>query len=120
MPGSGKCCSMPSPKHVNRELHRKIAERVRQARRGRGLSQEQLAERIGVQPETVSRYETGSVPLSLTMLYRVSDALDVPVDSLLVVDQGRGLDDRELRRCWTLLDDATREAIMQLLRRLTE
>ena len=60
-----------------------LNENIRAARRSKGLSQEELAVRLNVVRQTVSKWERGlSVPDS-EMLISVSDALETPVSVLL-------------------------------------
>ena len=44
---------------------------------------EQIAEALDTASETGSRYESGRVPLSVTMLYRVAAVLDIRIEALL-------------------------------------
>lgn len=108
---------MPRPKHRDRQLQAQIARRVRQARLKKGWTQEQLAEALDVASETVSRYESGRVPLSLTMLDRVADALDTRIEAL--VGKGpTGLNraETELVEGWRLLDGEGQQVVMLLVR----
>lgn len=58
-------------------------ENIRAVRKSRGLSQEELAIKLNVVRQTVSKWERGlSVPDS-DMLVSLSDALDAPVATLL-------------------------------------
>ena len=60
-----------------------LNENIRAIRKSRGLSQEELAIKLNVVRQTVSKWERGlSVPDS-DMLVSLSDALDVPVATLL-------------------------------------
>ena len=60
-----------------------LNENIRAVRESRGLSQEELAIQLNVVRQTVSKWERGlSVPDS-DMLVSLSDALDVPVTTLL-------------------------------------
>ena len=60
-----------------------LNENIRAARKSRGLSQEELAMKLNVVRQTVSKWERGlSVPDS-DMLVSLSDTLDVPVATLL-------------------------------------
>ena len=57
-------------------------ERLFQLRRERGLNQEQLAEKIGVSRQAVSKWETGEASPDLPNLLALADALDVSLDVL--------------------------------------
>lgn len=51
-------------------------------RRQKGLTQEQLAERMDISCETISRMENANTGISLDMLFSLSKALDVPLGDL--------------------------------------
>ncbi|HZF13092.1 MAG TPA: helix-turn-helix transcriptional regulator [Thermoanaerobaculia bacterium] len=76
-----------SRKQESEDLRRLIGERISAARRRARLSQGELAERIGTHNWTVSRYETGRMFPHLTLLRRMSTALDVSTDYLLGLDR---------------------------------
>lgn len=61
----------------------KIGQRIRKLRKAQGLSQEQLAERIGISVTHMSHIETGNTKLSLPVFMRIADELGVPTDDLL-------------------------------------
>jgi HTH-type transcriptional regulator/antitoxin HipB len=52
-----------------------LGERVRQLRESEGLSQRELAERIGSTQPAIARLEAGGVTPSLGTLERIADAL---------------------------------------------
>jgi transcriptional regulator with XRE-family HTH domain len=54
-----------------------VGERIRLLRRHRGLTQEALAERIGVTSESVSNIERAVHPPSLETLERILNALGI-------------------------------------------
>src|SRR5215211_7465892 len=56
-------------------MHR-IGALVRDARRHRGLTQQQLAERLGTSQSAIARIEQGGQNLTLELLGRLSEALD--------------------------------------------
>jgi ribosome-binding protein aMBF1 (putative translation factor) len=62
-----------------------IAERVRHARERRGLTQAELAARIGSTQPALARLEAGGVTPNLDTLHRIAEALDLE----LVVDLRR-------------------------------
>ena len=60
-----------------------LSEKLYELRKKRALSQEQLAEQLGVSRQAISKWESGlSVPDS-DMLIALSDALATPVSALL-------------------------------------
>lgn len=61
----------------------KIGQRIRTLRKAQGLSQEQLAERIGISVTHMSHTETGNTKLSLPVFVCIADVLGVPTDDLL-------------------------------------
>ena len=66
-----------------------LSENIRAVRKSKGLSQEELAVKLNVVRQTISKWEQGlSVPDS-DMLISLSEALDTPVSALLgeIVEQ---------------------------------
>lgn len=60
-----------------------LKENIKSARKSKGLSQEELAIKLNVVRQTISKWEQGlSVPDS-EMLISISEALDTPVSTLL-------------------------------------
>jgi transcriptional regulator with XRE-family HTH domain len=59
-----------------------IADRIKQARQKKNLTQEQLAAKLGCTKATVSRYETEDREPDLEMITRIAAALQVSVASL--------------------------------------
>ena len=53
------------------------------ARMRKGLTQEELAEKIGMAKITISAYEIGRSKPSLDVLIKLSDVLEVSIDELL-------------------------------------
>ena len=60
-----------------------IGQRIRKFRKAHQLSQEELAERIGISTTHMSHIETGNTKLSLPVLVSLADALEVGTDDLL-------------------------------------
>lgn len=56
-----------------------LGARIRELRKARNLSQEQLAELIDVEPRHVSRLEVGSSYPRIDRLEKIAEALDVPL-----------------------------------------
>ena len=57
-------------------------ERLVQLRKARGMSQEELAEKVGVSRQAVSKWETGDAQPDYVKLMALADALEVSLDDL--------------------------------------
>ncbi len=64
-----------------------IGENIRRMRRQRDLTQEQLADRLGVTYQSVSRWENGSAYPDMELLPAISDIFSVSVDELLGIPE---------------------------------
>lgn len=62
---------------------------IRMARRTAGLTQAQLAERIGVSVDTIGRVERGSDTTLVKTLIGIARVTGVPVESLLISGEPR-------------------------------
>lgn len=60
-----------------------IGQRIRKFRKAYNLSQEQLAEKIGISTTHMSHIETGNTKLSLPVLVDIAKILSVQTDELL-------------------------------------
>lgn len=69
--------SNPEVKKIRQRkyLSRKIANSVAQARHDRGLTQAQLAEKLGTKQSSIARLEKGESIPSLVFLNRIAEAL---------------------------------------------
>ena len=59
------------------QIDRSLGERVRDKRMSNGLSREQLATKIGIDPKDIELYETGAKRISADGLLRIAKALGV-------------------------------------------
>jgi transcriptional regulator with XRE-family HTH domain len=73
------CFEMPHPVDVF------IGRRIREARVHAGLTQKDLAERVGVAFQQLQKYETARNRVSGSRLWMIANALNIPVPSLLPV-----------------------------------
>jgi transcriptional regulator with XRE-family HTH domain len=65
------------------ELAKSVGERIREARRVRGMSQMKLAEKTSISLPHVGSIEKGKSLITIATLKKISEALDVTTDSLL-------------------------------------
>ncbi len=56
-----------------------VGKRIRHRRWLVGMTQQQLAERVGIKFQQIQKYETGANRVSASRLWDISEALDVPV-----------------------------------------
>ncbi|MDH5798348.1 MAG: helix-turn-helix domain-containing protein [Paracoccaceae bacterium] len=56
-----------------------VGKRVRHRRWMVGMTQQQLAEKVGIKFQQIQKYETGMNRISASRLWDIADALDVPV-----------------------------------------
>lgn len=83
-------------------LEKVIGRHIAKIRKGRQLSQAQLAEMIDVAPETISRLERGISMPSLKAFENISRALEVPLKSIFDFEYSqqvkRNASEREITR----------------------
>jgi transcriptional regulator with XRE-family HTH domain len=81
-----------------------FGRRLQEIRKRRGLSQVEVAERLGIHQSLISQYERGYLRLHGALLVRLAEALKTTPDEILTVRSARGngdgqtLDRRFLRR----------------------
>lgn len=67
--------------------------RIKEARKAAGLTQSELAEKLGVNRATVSKYESGDIDISIRQLARIAEILGVPVQDLMAGNADEETDD---------------------------
>lgn len=67
------------------ETH-EIGQKIKVLRKARGLTQQQLADRLGLQRATISNYEIGRRTPHLSELSRLADVLGVSMEYFAVKD----------------------------------
>lgn len=60
-----------------------IVNRVRELRKAAGMTQQALAEQLGVTVPTVSKWELGQRTPELEKVFRLSLIFDVPIDQIV-------------------------------------
>lgn len=73
-------------------IGRKIAER----RKALGWTQSQMAEKLGVGYEAVSRMERGTILPTISKIIQVADAFECPIDELLFESSNRASDQAQV------------------------
>lgn len=94
-----------------------FAHRLAALRKEQGLTQQALAERVGIHVSQVRRYEAGTSQPTLDVLRNIALALSVSADALLFEVDERGPDE-DLRlqfEATTRLDDDEKAVVKALL-----
>lgn len=93
----------------------RFSEKLTELRRRRGLSQEQLADFLGVTRQSVSKWESGAVMPELGKLIALSDLFRVTVDAMVKdrldlpdPDQAGHMEENRAARLEAKMDDLTR------------
>lgn len=101
-----------------------IGARVRDIRRERGMTQDQLAERIGVSRSAVAQWETGRAGQLTGNLSRIADVLGIGMEYLMhgadkraAGQVGQG-DELALLRLYRECSPEDRQLVLRMLRRL--
>jgi transcriptional regulator with XRE-family HTH domain len=98
-----------------------LGENVRIARKQKGWSQRELAERVESDASYINRLETGKLNPSISSLERIADALECSIDHLVkgrvkaAEIQIRDKDFSERMRLIDALDDDDRKAITHII-----
>lgn len=105
-------------------LEERISAQLRLYRRSAGLTQNELAKRIGAHVQQIYRYETGAGRIPAAQLWLLSQALDMPIDQFFteadapVNEEEQAVFD-DIRTAATLLRSLAaeqRNAVIELLR----
>ena len=90
-----------------------IGQRIRKYRKAHQLSQEELAEKIGISTTHMSHIETGNTKLSLPVLVSLATELNVRSDDLLF-DCAEGGRNAEIEALISIFDDCSTQQIKVL------
>lgn len=71
-----------------------VSATIRRLRRERGLTQEALAQAVGVSPQAISKWESGQTMPDITLLLPISKVLGIGVNELLGGDRRKELEER--------------------------
>ena len=113
------------------DLH--VGKRLRRRRRLLGLTQQQLAESVGIRFQQIQKYECGANRVSASRLFELAESLDVPVQYFyegLSSRDGKGEDDTlaadilsqketvDLIRAYYRLGERPRKRLLELAKSL--
>ena len=96
----------------------KIGQFLRECRKEKGITQEQLAEMLGVTNRSVSRWETGSNLPDLDILIEMADYYDVELRELLDGERKNEKMDKELEETVLKVAEYSNEDKIKLTKRM--
>jgi transcriptional regulator with XRE-family HTH domain len=116
------------------DLH--LGKRLRARRRLLGLTQQQLAQVVGVRFQQIQKYECGANRISASRLWELSEVLNVPISYFyeglqsspraVVMDlvepagDAANAESRDLIRAYYQLDEVPRRRLLDLARSLND
>lgn len=74
-----------------------LGRRIKEIRKRRRLSQEQLAERAGISSQYVSNIERGKENPTLDLLFSLANALKVPLGEMCDLDPIQDMDQKRMQ-----------------------
>ncbi len=126
--GNGTADGRPSPRANDADRH--VGSRIRERRIMLGLSQQQLAQMIGVTYQQAHKYERGLNRISAGRLYEIAQVLSVPISWFFEGMHAAGAPAEmtprqrmclELARNFALIDNEKhQEALSQMARALAQ
>lgn len=90
-----------------------IQKYIKELRRSRGLTQEDMAEKIEVSQSCYCQIEVGRREPSLSMLKRIAECLDVPIVELFGYKSDAELPDPALVTIYSELNDTGRKKLIE-------
>ena len=106
---------------TNSALIRALGVELKVCRLERGLTQEDLAERLNVGNEAVSRMERGTVPPSVARLHELAGIFKCSVCDLLIESSARAEEQSVyLSKLLANVSDDDRNVILDVVRKLSE
>lgn len=93
----------------------KLGERISEYRQNRNMTQEELAAKLGVTPQAVSKWERGASSPDIGIVTELCTSLGVSADSLLGLDA-----ERTTRGKFSLNDCVGSEAVWETMRSIDE
>lgn len=110
-----------------------IAQRIADLRKERGISQQQMAKKLGVTQPVISRYERGELRIHAELLVKIAKVLTTSIDQLLGLERPKTngkprneLDTPAKRRLWKKFQqiakwpDKDQRAVIRLINSVSE
>ena len=96
----------------------KIGEFLKELRKEKGLSQEQLAEEFNVSSRSISRWENGNTMPDISIIIELADYYDVDIRELLNGERKSEKMDKELKETLEMVAEYTKAEREKLMKQL--
>ena len=96
----------------------KIGEFLKELRKEKGLSQEQLAEEFNVSSRSISRWENGNTMPDISVIIELADYYDVDIRELLNGERKSEKMDKELKETLEMVAEYTKAEREKLMKQL--
>jgi transcriptional regulator with XRE-family HTH domain len=104
-------------KRSKSSIARRLGANIGVLRKARCWTQFDLAERVGVDTETISRFERGATLPSILTLEKISQSLRVGIGNLLVESSAQPDDQASMLSAWLAdLDEVDRTFVLDLIK----
>lgn len=108
---------MAGSKRSESSMAHRLSVNISVLRKARGWTQSDLAERVGVDTETISRFERGATLPSLLTLEKISQSLRVGIGDLLAENMAQPDDQATLLSAWLAdLDETDKNFVLDLVK----
>lgn len=101
---------------------KKIGSFLKELRKGKNITQEQLAEKLGVSGRTVSRWETGSNMPDISLLVEIAEIFEVSIPEIINGERKSEIMNEEVKEAAKSLSDyatSEKEEIVKEIRKLS-
>lgn len=95
------------------DIKEEVGNRIRDIRNHKGMSLEELSARSGISPTPLSKLERGKSNVTITTLYRVSCALEVPLSVIVDVTEAYIIEGTENLRAMQITQSIKKLSLQQ-------
>ncbi len=92
-----------------------IGNRIKQLRKSENMTQEDLAEKLNISSEHMSRIETGSCRASVALIEKIAVLFDTSEEYIMFGIKDNNIYDKQLCEKINLLSDEKRETVINLI-----
>lgn len=72
---------------MNTKILNKLGNKLKNLRKAKSLTQEQLAEKVNIHPTYVGKIEGGKSNISMMLLFKISRALEIKLSEIFEFDK---------------------------------